>query len=54
MQFELPPGAIVQDTDIDGDRMLLRIKLPDGGSRLILMSVVTGMQVGTVDLQTGP
>ena len=32
----------------------LRIKLPDGGSQLILLSVTTGMQVGTVDLKTGP
>ena len=39
------------DTDIDDDRILLRIKLPDGGSRLILLSVATGMQVGTVDLK---
>ena len=54
MQFELPFGAVVQDTDIDDNRILLRIKLPDGGSRLILLSVTTGMQVGTVDLKTGP
>lgn len=54
VQFELPFGAVVQDTDIDDDRILLRIKLPDGGSRLILLSVTTGMQVGTVDLKTGP
>ena len=54
VQFELPFGAVVQDTDIDDNRILLRIKLPDGGSRLILLSVTTGMQVGTVDLKTGP
>ena len=54
VQFELPFGAVVQDTDIDDNRILLRIKLADGGSRLILLSVATGMQVGTVDLKTGP
>ena len=54
MQFKLPLGAVIQDTDIDDDRILLRIKLPDGGSRLILLSVATGMQVGSVDLKTGP
>ena len=54
VQFELPFGAVVQDTDINDNRILLRIKLPDGGSRLILLSVTTGMQVGTVDLKTGP
>ena len=54
VHFELPFGAVVQDTDIDDDRILLRIKLPDGGSRLILLSVATGMQVGTVDLKPNP
>ena len=54
VRFELPFGAVVQDTDIDDDRILLRIKLADGGSRLILFSVASGMQVGTVDLKTGP
>ena len=54
VQFELPFGAVVQDTDIDNDQILLRIKLPDGGSRLILLSVATGMQVGTIDLKTNP
>ena len=54
VQFELPFGAVVQDTDIDNDQILLRIKLPDGGSRLILLSVATGMQVGTIDLKTSP
>ena len=50
-RIALPTGATVEQTHLDGDRILVRLKLADGTSRLIVVSVATGKQTGTIDLK---
>ena len=47
----LPTGATVEETHLDGDRILVRLKLADGTARLIVVSAATGKQTGTIDLK---
>ncbi len=48
----LPSGATVQGTDLDGDTMLVRLGLPDGGVRIMVFRLSDGRQIGTINLQS--
>lgn len=50
-RIALPTGATVEETHLDGDRILVRLKLADGTARLIVVSAATGKQTGTIDLK---
>ena len=54
IRVEMPAGATVQDTTLDGDRMVVRLLLPDGGARLMVFRLSDGRQIGTVELQSKP
>ena len=47
----LPTGATVEETHLEGDRILVRLKLADGTARLIVVSAATGKQTGTINLK---
>lgn len=47
----LPEGARVLDMAAAGDRIVLRIALPDGGERLLFLDARTGEPVGSRALQ---
>lgn len=46
----LPAGAEIQDTSLAGDRLVLRIKLPDGTERLVTVDATSGKQLGTLSV----
>lgn len=48
----LPSGATVQGTDLDGDTMVVRLGMPDGGVRIMVFRLSDGRQVGTIELQS--
>lgn len=48
----LPSGATVQGTDLDGDTMLVRLGMPDGGVQIMVFRLSDGRQIGTIDLQS--
>ncbi len=48
----LPSGATVQGTDLDGDTMLVRLAMPDGGVQIMVFRLSDGRQIGTIDLQS--
>ena len=50
----LPPGATIQETRLDGQRILVRLVMADGTARLIVISTATGEQLGTIDLKASP
>ena len=50
-RIALPAGATIEETHLDGDRILVRLKLADGTPRLIVISAATGKQTGTIDLK---
>ena len=51
VRIALPTGATVEETHLDGDRILVRLKMVDGTARLIVVSAATGEQTGTIDLK---
>ena len=50
----LPAGASVQETRIDGGRIVVRLALADGTARLLVISAATGKQTGIIDLKPAP
>ena len=48
---ELPAGAKVIAVQGEGDRVMVRLGLADGGEELILIDWKTGARLGTIDLK---
>ncbi|MEX2454584.1 MAG: hypothetical protein WD470_07760 [Rhodospirillaceae bacterium] len=49
--LEIPPGAEIVETRIADGRILLRLRLADGGGRLILLDAATGATTGSIDIR---
>jgi hypothetical protein len=49
-KLALPDGAKVLDMTAAGDRLVLRLALPDASERLLVVDLVRGRQVGTLEL----
>ena len=49
-RIDLPAGARVVDSDIDGGRILLRIALVGGGERLLVIDAATGQRLAVHEL----
>ncbi len=52
-RVELPAGARVIETALDGSRIALRVALPDGTERIIVLDTTTGRRLGAVDVIPG-
>jgi hypothetical protein len=48
---DLPPGARVESSEVAGDRLVLRLAMPDGGGRLLIFDLRSGARLGTVELR---
>ena len=46
----LPPEAKIVDMTAAGDRLVLRVALPDRSERLIVVDLVRGRQLGALEL----
>jgi len=46
----LPPEAKIVDMTAAGDRLVLRIALPDRSERLLVVDLVRGRQIGALEL----
>jgi Family of unknown function (DUF6476) len=51
---ELPASAQVVSVQSEGDRITVRLKLPDESEELILLDWKTGARLGTIDLKPAP
>lgn len=49
-RVELPQGSRILDMTASGDRLVLRVAVPDGGERLIVVDLARGRQLGVLDL----
>lgn len=47
----LPAGARVAATEMAGDRLLVRVTLPQGGEQLLVFNLSTGARVATIELR---
>jgi hypothetical protein len=48
---ELPAGARIESTSTTGDRLVVRVSLPDGGTELILFDMRNASRLGTIELR---
>ncbi len=46
----LPQGARVAESEIQGDRLVLRLTLKDGATRILILSLKDGALLGTIAL----
>ncbi|MCC6470189.1 MAG: hypothetical protein IT563_17835 [Alphaproteobacteria bacterium] len=53
-ELTLPPGGKVMETAIQGDRVVLRVALPDGEERLHVFDVASGRAIGTIAVKRAP
>jgi len=49
-RIELPAGGKVLDMTAAGDRLVLRVALPDASERLVVVDLTRGRQLGTMEL----
>jgi hypothetical protein len=49
-KLALPAGARVIDMTASGDRLVLRVALPDATERLLVVDLVRGRQIGALEL----
>lgn len=49
----LPPGSRIVATELSGDRLLVRLALPDGGETLVLFNARNGAQIAVIELGAG-
>jgi hypothetical protein len=47
----LPPGAEPEETIASGDRLVVRLRLPDGHLALLLIDARTGERIGLIRLE---
>lgn len=53
-EIGVPPGSRVVETAIDGNRMVLRLVLVDGRTRMVVVNLRTGRRMGAIDLRPRP
>jgi hypothetical protein len=53
-EIELPPGARIVATEMSGERLLVRVALPEGGEELMIFSLANGTRLATITLRAKP
>jgi len=51
---DIPPGARVEAMTVGTDRLVLALVLPEGGRQLVVIDLVTGARLGTIELRASP
>ena len=46
----IPPGAVVVETRAEDGRLIVTLRFPDAGSRILLFDLETGRRIGTIRL----
>lgn len=49
----LPEGSRILEMVAEGDRLILRLRLRDGGSQIVILDMVSGRRLGTLRLTDG-
>lgn len=48
----LPSGARVEGSDVAGDRVAVRLALPDGGHEILIFDLRNGARIATIELRS--
>ena len=51
---DLPAGAVIESIQPAGDRVLLRLVLPGGRQRIVVLDASSGVRRGTIELRPNP
>ena len=51
--LDLPAGSRVVEMTAEGDRLILRLRLADGGWRILILDMATGKRLGTFESREG-
>ena len=52
--LEIPRGARIEAMAAAADRLVLAMQLPEGSRQLLVIDLITGARVGTVELRAAP
>jgi hypothetical protein len=52
-KLDLPPGSRLIEIRPDGDRLILRVRQVGGIEQLVIVSLLTGERLGSIDLGAG-
>ncbi len=53
MALELPAGSRVVEMVAEDDRLILRLRLADGGRRILILDMATGKRLGIFESRDG-
>jgi hypothetical protein len=51
--LELPAGSRIVEMTAEDDRLILRLRLADGGRQILILDMATGKRLGTFELRDG-
>ncbi len=51
--LELPPGSRIVEMTAEDGRLILRLRLADGGRQILILDMATGKRLGTFELRDG-
>jgi hypothetical protein len=52
--LDLPSGATVVSSEVAGERLVLKVALPDGRQEIVILDIRNGARLGTIELQAHP
>jgi hypothetical protein len=52
--IDIPRGARIESMTAATDRLILDLALPDDGRQLVVIDLVTGTRLGTIELRAAP
>lgn len=50
VRVEVPKGTALGPAAFEGDRVIIQLRIPGGGTRLLVVDLATGRKLGTIDL----
>ncbi len=50
VRVALPPGSDIVETMVDGGRLIVRLRLENGATRMLVIDLATGKRLGALDL----
>jgi Family of unknown function (DUF6476) len=52
--IDIPRGARIEAMTVGTDRLVVALTLPEGGRQLVIVDLVTGARLGTIELRASP
>ena len=53
-KVQIPKDAYIEETNIERNRLIIRLRLEGGGGRILILSLKDGTLLGTIELERQP